>query len=171
MKLKMLYNHILNYANDLVSMLKPYCKKIEIAGSIRRRKEICKDIEICAIPESYKLEKFLLEQKHNSKFLFRKNGSRYKQFTYLSTPVDLFLATPENWGWIYLIRTGPKEFNMKLIELLRSMNYISEGGRIYKTGYDPGKIEDRILIETLEEKDIFNLINEPYIEPWNRINF
>ncbi len=37
-------------ASALVADLEPYCARIQVAGSIRRRKEMVGDIEIVAIP-------------------------------------------------------------------------------------------------------------------------
>ena len=40
-------------ANSVLKELKPYCERIEIAGSIRRQKPDPNDIEIVAIPKPY----------------------------------------------------------------------------------------------------------------------
>jgi len=41
--------------------LKPYCLQIEIAGSIRRKKPDVKDIELVAVADKYKLEKYFID--------------------------------------------------------------------------------------------------------------
>jgi len=40
-------------AENLVERLSPFCERIQVAGSVRRRKAHCKDIEIVAVPQLY----------------------------------------------------------------------------------------------------------------------
>jgi DNA polymerase/3'-5' exonuclease PolX len=44
------YNDAKRLADCLVKAIAPYCERIEIAGSVRRKKADVKDIEIVAIP-------------------------------------------------------------------------------------------------------------------------
>ena len=37
-------------ANDFLKLIRPFCLRAEIAGSIRREKPEVKDVEICAVP-------------------------------------------------------------------------------------------------------------------------
>jgi len=50
---KMPFVEALAAACAIKEMLAPYCERIEIAGSVRRKKPYCKDIEIVAIPKPY----------------------------------------------------------------------------------------------------------------------
>jgi len=49
----MKYSEILLIAEQVKAELQPHCIRIEIAGSIRRKKPECRDIEIVAIPKPY----------------------------------------------------------------------------------------------------------------------
>ena len=40
-------------ANRMIQVLKPVCQRIEVAGSIRRRKETIGDVEIVCIPNEF----------------------------------------------------------------------------------------------------------------------
>ena len=40
-------------AEAVKMLLDPHCIRCEIAGSIRRKKEMCKDVEIVCIPKPY----------------------------------------------------------------------------------------------------------------------
>lgn len=56
MKNKLPYEHMLSIALPVVELLRPRCKRIEIAGSLRRRREEIGDIEIVAEPNDYVLD-------------------------------------------------------------------------------------------------------------------
>jgi DNA polymerase/3'-5' exonuclease PolX len=71
--------------------------------------------------------------------------------------VDIFLATPENWGLIYTIRTGPEHFSHKALALKWCrLGYHSVKGMLTKKG---------IQVPVREEMDLFNLLKLPFIEP------
>jgi DNA polymerase/3'-5' exonuclease PolX len=161
----MLYSHAKQLADELIEVMKPYCLKIEIAGSVRRKKEQVHDIEICLVPENANklfnvLGKFLLQQ--NKNFKYTKNGSRYKQFVYKDSQVDLFIAKPDNWGIIFLVRTGSAAFSTKM---LAAWKKVSEGG-YSKDGYLYDK-NDKIIY-TYEENDVFRLCKMDFVEPEDR---
>ena len=55
--------HVLSLAKRIISSLKLYCKKIQIAGSIRRESQNPGDIDIVLIPKNkIKLEDFLMKK-------------------------------------------------------------------------------------------------------------
>ena len=45
-------SEVIRLANNLVKSLKPYCKRIEIAGSIRRKVKKPVDIDLIVIPKN-----------------------------------------------------------------------------------------------------------------------
>ena len=125
------YYKALSIAETLVAELTPACKRIEIAGSIRRQKPDVGDIEIVAIPDlrpprpafgypifPTRLDAILANLSivdDDILIHLNMNGSKFKQFwvsydggqTWIFK-VDLFLITPPaDWGVLYLIRTGP----------------------------------------------------------------
>jgi DNA polymerase/3'-5' exonuclease PolX len=159
------YQHAKQLADELVEVLIPYCRKVEIAGSVRRRKPQVKDIEICLVPENVNklfnvLGKFLLQQ--NKNFKYKKNGNRYKQFIYKDSQIDLFIAKPDNWGIIFLVRTGSAAFSTNVLSTWKKVT----GGGYSKDGYLYNN-EDEIVY-TYEEEDVFKLCNMDFVEPENR---
>jgi DNA polymerase/3'-5' exonuclease PolX len=149
-------------ADELISVMKSFCDKIEIAGSVRRKKENVKDIEISLVSLDKnklfnKLGLFLL--KDNKKFKYIKNGDKYKQFEYKNIKIDMFIGNENNWGLLFLIRTGSAEFSTKILSRWKR---VSNGG-YSKDGYlYNGKHEIHF---TPEETDVFKLCKMEWVEP------
>ncbi len=165
MKLEFIHS----YAVELSQLLQPYCKKIVIAGSIRRKKpDDIKDIEIVCIPDKWKLEEFFINEKKSNPYTFNftKNGSAYKQFTWKSQKVDLFISKPDNFGWIYFIRTGSAEFNAWYLSLYRKKYGITGNNKASDGGYLRDTLGRKVI--TPDEITVFDLIDRPFVEPENR---
>lgn len=119
-----------------------------------------------------------------------KNGEKYKQFEIRRegmeerwVTVDIFFATPENFGLIFLLRTGPSDFSKYM--LTRQ----AVGGALPNThhcenGYlwrHPTKNEaknqpdiGRYLVNTFAEKDVFDVcklasIGAEHRDSWKQI--
>lgn len=172
-------------ARELVTTLAPWCERIEIAGSIRRRKPQVKDIEIVAVPKvkpqldlfgatvGYQvdidgvLEKWLGDGTLN--YRLDKNdrhawGPRYKRAIYQSRySLDLFLVLPPaQFGVIYTIRTGPAEFSHRLVTPQWHGGYLPSRWRV-----QDGRIlnESGAPQETPDERDVFALLGLEWQEP------
>lgn len=164
-------------AKAIAAELSPGCQRIEIAGSIRRRKPDIGDIEICAIPKmgtdllgeplGAALDPILAELVASGRFTTLKGGDRYKQFVVNKHGIklDLFLTDAECWGVIFTIRTGSATFSHKLVTpksiggLLPSHLRV-QGGRL--------RDSDGKAIQTREERELFDAIGLPWIEPEKR---
>ncbi len=180
MKTKLKLAQALDLAEKIKAALSPACERIEIAGSIRRHKHTVGDIEIVAIPKfvpdmEAQLSLFddppklvsaldmLLERLTRDKPNFRrgnKNGNAMKNFLLDNDngeaiiPVELYLCSPENWGYILALRTGPGYFNIKWVTQQRKggllpNRYNFSGGWLHKDGKP---------VPTPEEDDVFSLI-------------
>lgn len=151
----------LGIAEKVKALLAPYCERIEIAGSIRRKKPDVKDIEIVAIPKPYDTGLFesgiatVVNQWQKVK------GELPCKYTQRILPegikLDLFFAEPGNWGLIYAIRTGSADYSHKILATEWVKNgYKSEGGYLVANGKQ---------ISVPEEVDLFRRISVPYIAP------
>ena len=152
-------------AEKYVQILKPCCERIEIAGSIRREKPEVKDIEIVCIARhgqwENQIEGYIKLMKRNGDWKILKNGCKYKQIILPEDiKLDLFIANKENWGNIFLIRTGSMEFS-KWIMGTRTRQV----GLRQKDGY---LLRGEERIHCLEEIDVFKLLKMAWIEPWER---
>jgi DNA polymerase/3'-5' exonuclease PolX len=148
-------------ATSLMHELSPFCKRISIAGSIRRRKAEVGDIELVAIP-TWKLEDWRLRCHHR----FEKKGNKYWQFYYCNETVDLFLCTEGTWAMNYLIRTGSAEWIHQFMIDIQKVGYCSIDSRLCRIGKDCDVPEPVTGIK--EELDIFKLLNMPWVSPENR---
>ena len=166
------------------------CKRIEVAGSVRRKCEIVGDIEIVAIPKPSFFGRILdLEQPGNGhKPLLvtkgapglRNGKARYVQIydKYEDVFIDLFLTTPETWSVIFAIRTGSAEFSHGLMGRANRIGLTSYQGRLVpnseliRGGND--KVKSMGLaapLDTPEERDVFEALQIEWVEPPMRRGF
>lgn len=130
-------------ANKLKERLAPGCVRIEVAGSVRRKKPQPHDIELVVIPRFEErpanlfdtarvnlVEACLYEMSIAGVLAFdcdiKRNGPKHKRLRHLQTGmiIELYMAQPDNWGLIYALRTGPGDFNKTLV------THISYGGAL-----------------------------------------
>lgn len=157
----MKHREALLIAEKVKAMLAPHCERVEIAGSIRRKKAEVKDIEIVAIPKPYGVGLFESGIATVVNQWPKVKGNLPCKYTQRTLPegikLDLFFATKENWGMIFAIRTGSAEYSHKtLARKWTNLGYRSEGGHLY--------IDDKKL-DFLEEKDLFDKLGIEYLEP------
>ncbi len=158
------YDEAYTIATKVIEQLKPYCERIEIAGSIRRKKSQIGDIEIVAIPKEYGPNDGIAAivnqwPKVKGEMIFGK--TKYTQRVLPEgIKLDLFFATKENWGSILAIRTGSADFSHRVLACgWVKQGYKSESGFLFKNGQK---------FEVHEEKDLFQIIGIPYVEPEDR---
>ena len=152
-----------NIANDFIKLIQPYTHRIEIAGSVRREKQQVNDIDIVAIPHSYKLEMFLRgDEAKKHEIYLQQSGPKHKKVIFKSAKIELWFATKENWGLIYLIRTGSAKFSQQMLATWK---------RVTRGGYS----KDGILRDALhkpyccyEETDVFKYCEMDFVNPINR---
>ena len=119
---------------ELISLLLPACERIEIAGSIRRQRSMVGDIELVVVSKEApstslwlwrpRLDARILELIGEGVLNYRLNkkgartfGPLNKLLVHIASGIslDLFSTTEENWGMAWIIRTGPAEFNIKMM--------------------------------------------------------
>lgn len=179
MKTKRPLTEMADFAIALCEALKRACKRLAIAGSLRRQCLEVGDLELVAIPTITKREvpppqaalfsadweetevievNELWDALDMLKVQYVKKGEKYRQFIHRDMQVDLFTATPKNWGWIHLIRTGSAEFSKHVAQQLNSRGYTSEDGRIR------ARAGCRSWVDTPEEEDVFRLAGMGYVD-------
>ena len=126
MKEKRAHSEAMAAARDLIGEIEEHCERIEVAGSLRRAKPLVGDIELVAIARPWLnllgepcSDNCLDLWAYSSMLTFSKNGNKYKQFAWVHEgneyQIDLFVAMPDNWGLIQMIRTGSADFSKRMM--------------------------------------------------------
>lgn len=169
------------YAQLLVQRLGVHFERLEIAGSLRRKRAMVGDIELVGILKEEKRGLFgMVERKPVSMVIDHmyamgykplKAGDKYVQFA--PSPmsvdkrglnVDLFICTPENWGGILMIRTGSAAFSRKMMTRASLGGWCPDDMR-----FMDGKLwRDGVAIDVPEEADLFREMGLAYVRPEER---
>lgn len=151
-------------AERVKQTLTPYCDRIEIAGSIRRRKPAVHDIDVVMIPKPEAALTINYALSHIG--TIAKDGPKIKQLWYTENQtlisVDIYIATPVTWSTLLLIRTGSKENNIRLATIAKTKGWqlrASGEGLLDQAG-------NRIAGDT--EQSIYEALGLPYQEPEER---
>ena len=171
------YSQAVVVANALVQVLGPVCHRVEIAGSLRRQKEMIGDIEIVAIPKMHTdLFGEPLETSEVDDLLaglpiiLSKDGPKYKAFSFewqagWTFHVDLFLQPdPQTFGVNMLLRTGSADFSHRFVTPKAFGGFKPDGievkdARLWRNG---------AALATPEEQDVFRVYEMAFVEPQDR---
>ena len=173
-------------AADLVGQLKSSCKRIQVAGSIRRRKARVGDVELLCIPDVLVQHDLLGDVADQVDLLDRKMlalikagfldyrrtrvgrrlgyGPRNKFLVHVPSgmPVDVFNTTEEGWAMSLVVRTGPKEMNVRLMKAARNRGC---RGHAYGDGFT---LPDGSPVACQTEEEVFAAVGWPYLPPEER---
>lgn len=114
----------------LVEWLSPKSERLEVAGSVRRRRPQVGDIDLVCVPKIDRSTDLFGAQlavrnlaadevRRRCKeegWTIRSDGEHYMVWDARGVQVDLWFATPERIGTLLLCRTGSKEHNIWLAE-------------------------------------------------------
>lgn len=182
---RFLFDEAMRTAEGVRVALEPFCERIVIAGSLRRRKADVGDMELLYIPrfEDRPADLFstepvnLVDEMLNrclasgviTKRLNAGGGTAWGQWNKLAVdvasgiPLDLFATTADRWWVSLVIRTGSKETNLALTmgaqKLGRTLNAYGSGVTEVRTG---------AVIPAHSEQEVFALCGVPYKEPMQR---
>ncbi|MFA4975347.1 MAG: hypothetical protein WC839_01870 [Candidatus Paceibacterota bacterium] len=161
------YAEAYRIALEVVEQLKPFCKRIEIAGSIRRKKKDCGDAEVVAVPLPYSTGLFesgiatIVNKWPKVRGDLDYGKTKYTQrILPCGIKLDLFFADEKNWGYIFAMRTGSDNFSHNtLAKRWVQCGYKGKDGYLTKYGE---------IVEVREEQDLFKLLGIPYVSPEDR---
>ncbi len=146
---------VLKLSTKISNNLKPFCKKIIVAGSIRRRVKAPGDIDIVLIPKDRKKIFDLM----NKKGKFLQGGQKRDTFRIDGVKVELYFTTPESWGatlFAYSSESGAA-IGLRMVAKRKGLHLNQYG--LFKNGkYLAGKTE----------QDIYKALGRPYKKPENR---
>ncbi|MBA7511356.1 DNA polymerase/3'-5' exonuclease PolX [subsurface metagenome] len=145
-------------ADEVVKLLSPYCKRIEVAGSVRRRKPWVNDVDLVVVPHDL----WNLHHEIMGLGTMKMSGSKIMRVMVGDVQVDIYVASEETWATLLLIRTGSKENNIRLASLAKRKGWhlaASGDGLFNEKG-------ERIAGDS--EQSLFEALGLPYKEPWER---
>jgi DNA polymerase/3'-5' exonuclease PolX len=153
-------------AGTALSLVDAWCKKIEIVGSIRRKRPEIHDIDFVVLTYEDEHDEHWKSLKDsmitiagvkvilNGDLIFR---TLYPLLGGEWVQVDFYRATSGTYGIHKLIRTGSAEHNIYLAKLA-----IKKGMRLQ---YSRGLVTDGHAVLGLTEEEIFRELELPWIEP------
>ena len=138
----------------------PHIMDISIAGSLRRSKEIIKDIDILASSQEENIEKIMdcfvsltgiseVVGRGHTKTSIRLRGG---------IAVDLRLVLPEQYPYALHHFTGSREHNTKMRHIAKSLG-------LKMNEYGLFREEDGAMLLCADEEDIFKALGMTYIPP------
>ena len=153
-------------ADTVITLVDAWCKKIEIVGSIRRKRPEIHDIDFVVLTyedehsEHWKSLKDSMITMTGAKVIL--NGDEIFRVLYPLlggewVQIDFYRAKPETYGIHKLVRTGSAEFNIYLAKLA-----IKKGMRLH---YSKGLMKGKEVIAGEDESDVFHALLLPWIEP------
>lgn len=171
------YMQAMEAAARLLGELRPYTERIEIAGSLRRKRDDVGDIELVCVPKVSE-DMFggrgqdLLHQHIDGLVAagtLAKRPNVNGGFTYgeknkllvdraSGIPLDVFTTEARYWGMALFVRTGPADWNKRAMA-----HFLSRGmaGHAYR-GVTLANGED---VDCPEEADVFRHLGWPWAEP------
>jgi DNA polymerase/3'-5' exonuclease PolX len=143
----------LKVAEQIRDILAPHTSRIEIAGSIRRKRPEVGDVELLYVPKVSTAPADL----------FAKN--RLAVHIQSGIPVDLFSTTEPNWYVSLVIRTGGKQTNLQLTTRANLRGYSLEA---YGSGYR-NVVDRELFYAMLSEDDVFRFVGLRCLPPEKRL--
>jgi len=137
---------VIKLSKKILADLKPFCKKIEIVGSIRRKEKNPIDIDIVLIPKNrIELEEFM---KTKGKFI--QGGEHESTWNINGIKVELYYTTEEEWGAELLAYSSKKgsAIGLRIIAKKKGFKLTQHGLFNRKTGKKiAGKTEKEIYLD------------------------
>jgi DNA polymerase/3'-5' exonuclease PolX len=184
-------------ALELQRLLQPVCERVAVAGSVRRRAQVCNDVEVVCIPkieqatppgellpaEVDRLDELGQLIARGDHHLLRRptvgEGHRAPAWGPKQKKVllrhqgrwlkcELWITTRRQWGCIYAIRTGDAEFSKGLVT-----QEIFGGAmprRLQQAGGELQHFQDGAWqpLYIPEERDFFEALGLPVLNPEER---
>jgi DNA polymerase (family 10) len=152
------YERAMSVARRVVEALEPHCERIEVCGSLRRRRLIVGDVDVIAVPKA---------QGGALEAIKRLGGSAVNVTGWLlldGVSVDIGFVPGEAWGAALCHSTGPKEENIRLRAIARAKGLkLSQKGLVTR-----GKGE---MVAGATEEEVYAALGEPYVPPeWRDVS-
>ena len=146
---------VLKLAEKIIKEIKPYCKRIQIAGSIRRKEKNPVDIDIVVIAKNKDKIKDILVKKGR----IIKNGEKQFSVKIEVVKVELYFVSDDELGSALIAYTGSSRYSIGLRVLAKK-----KGLKLNQYGLFKGN--KKIAGKT--EKEIYKALGKDYKMPEQR---
>ena len=162
---RVLHSQAARIAESLVSVLRehPACEQVEVAGSLRRWADTCKDIDIVATATDARALTDAFAQLPLLGEVQRAGEAGAKGVTHNGVAVDFRIVPPENWGNLLQHLTGSAKHN----EAMRT-EAVKRGFHVSEYGVIDDSSETTHACAT--EEEVYALLGMQYIPPELREN-
>lgn len=163
-------------AEEVVAHLSPLCERIEIAGSIRRERATCGDIDLVVLPKPC-APKVAWKVLGERMMEIAQPISGGPQILSMVLPtgfgIQIFIARPElrdmfgnimqrwNWGTLLLCRTGSREHNIHIANVAKAKG-------LKWSPHEGLQLPEGNWIYTPEERDLLMDLGLGWIAPRDR---
>lgn len=150
---------VVNLANSIAKKIKPFCSRVKIVGSIRRKVKNPVDIDIALIPRNEK-DKDKIEEILKKQGKYVQGGEKRATFRIKGVKVELYYTNKEEWGATLLAYSS--EFGagigLRMVAKRKGMK-LSQHGLFSRSGR-------RIAGRT--EEEIYHALGRGWKAPENR---
>ncbi len=157
------YKEVIKEANKIKNILKKLhqTQKIEIAGSIRRKKATIRDIDL--LVQSKNPDPIMKKFTKNRlvKKVLAKGKTKSEIITKKGIQVDIRVIPKKSWGAALHYFTGPKSHNIALRKIA-----IKKGYKMNEYGIFDRKTGKMLAGKT--EKEVYKFLGLKYLKPENR---
>lgn len=160
---RMPLNKVLLIANKIIKELKNKTEKIIVAGSIRRKKSLIRDIDLLATAKNPDAVMNAFTKMRNVKRILGKGKTKSTVILDNGIQADLRIVPEKSFGAALQYFTGSKEYNIKLREIA-----IKKGYKLNEYGLFERKTGKMVAGRT--EKAIFKVLGVKYLEPESRLS-
>lgn len=150
-------------ADRIVYCIQPLCDRVQVVGSIRRKRADVHDIDIVAIPQTpwhWPMIVKCLKKELNMTLIRTGPELATLGFKDVDLPVDIYRARATTWGVLLLIRTGSKGHNIKLCSRAKRMGMMLSAKE--------GVVKDGKIIASRSEEEIFKALDMEFVNPEER---
>ena len=155
-------------ADKVIHCIEDLCERIQVVGSIRRKRPEVHDVDIVLIPKpqppffafTWDAVATKLQKQLNMKLIRKGRELMSLGFQDVDLPVDIYKARPETWGTLLLIRTGSVDHNVMMCSRAQKMGMMLSAS--------DGVIKDGKVIASRTEEEIFKALEMDFVPPEKR---
>jgi DNA polymerase (family 10) len=146
-------------AAKLIETLRPFCDRMAVVGSIRRKRRRVNNVDVLVTPHNQ--GQLAVALQGLGKMIKQSKGLYSCWFE--GHEAHVWVTFPDAWVTSLLIRTGSEAHNERMYRLAEK-----QGLKLHRDGSGITREADGGKFEVKTEQDIFSALETPYLEPKDR---